>query len=60
MAGRRRDNCVTVQLTDQEKAALRLAAEKAEMPVSSYIRTLVLMALKRGETIRMNVVRAEA
>jgi hypothetical protein len=51
MAGRKRDACVTVQLTVEERQRLRAAADKADMPLSVFIRTIALMALGAGETL---------
>jgi hypothetical protein len=51
MAGQKRDACVTVQMTAEERERLRAAANKADMPLSVFIRTLALMALGNGETL---------
>jgi hypothetical protein len=58
MAGRKRDACISVQTTPEERKRLRAAADKAGMPLSVFVRTLALMALQSGETLA--VVRAKA
>jgi hypothetical protein len=58
MAVRKRGACVTLMLTPPEKEQFKTAAGKADMPLSAFIRTLALMALKSGETLV--VVRAKA
>jgi hypothetical protein len=57
MAGRKRDACITVQTTPEEREQLRAAADKVDMPLSVFVRTLALMALKSGETLA--IVRAK-
>jgi hypothetical protein len=45
-------------VSDDERRQLVAAAEKAAMPVSVYLRTMMMMALAQGETI--SVVRTKA
>jgi hypothetical protein len=54
----RRGTCITMMLAPEEKAALRAAASAAGMGVSTFIRALVMAAIRRGETI--TVARANA
>jgi hypothetical protein len=58
MAVRKRGACVTLMLTVEEREQLRAAAKQADMPLSVFLRLLVMMALKRGETLA--VVRTDA
>ena len=58
MAGRKRDACITVQTTPEEREHLRAAADKVDLPLSVFVRTFALMALKSGETLA--IVRAKA
>ena len=51
MAGRKRGACITLMMTVEEREALRAAANRAEMPLATFIRTLAMMAVKRGETL---------
>jgi hypothetical protein len=51
MAGRKRDACITVQTTPEERKRLRAAADKVDLPLSVFVRTLALMALESGETL---------
>ena len=51
MAGRKRDACITVQTTPAERKRLRAAADKVDLPLSVFIRTIALMALESGETL---------
>jgi hypothetical protein len=51
MAGRKRNACITMQATTEERNRLRAAADKVDLPLSVFIRTLALMALESGETL---------
>jgi hypothetical protein len=51
-------SCVSMIVSADEREQLQAAAKKACMPVSVFLRTMVMMTLKRGETLA--VVRMKA
>ena len=51
-------SCVSMIVSTDEREQLQAAAQKASMPVSVYLRTMIMMSLKSGETLA--VVRTKA
>ena len=51
MAGRKRNACITMQTTTEERNRLRAAADKVDLPLSVFVSTIALMALESGETL---------
>ena len=51
-------SCVSMIVSADEREQLQAAAQEASMPVSVFLRTMVMMTLKRGETLA--VVRMKA
>ena len=58
MANRKRNACISVQTTSEERKRLRAAANKVDLPLSVFVRTIALMALDSGETLA--IVKAKA
>jgi hypothetical protein len=48
---RKRTLGVTVMVSEVERQAMRQAADQAELPLSMFLRLLVMAAIRRGETV---------
>ena len=48
---RKRPVGVTVMVSEEERQEMRDAADQAELPLSMFLRLLVMAAIRRGETI---------
>jgi hypothetical protein len=48
---RKRPVGVTIMVSEEERQQMRDAADQAELPLSVFLRLLVMAALRRGETI---------
>ena len=51
-------SCISMLVSAEEREQLQAAAQKASMPMSVFLRTMILMTLKSGETLA--VVRTKA
>jgi hypothetical protein len=48
---RKRALGVTVMVSEAERQAMRQAADQAELPLSMFLRLLIMAAIRRGETV---------
>ena len=48
---KRRRAGITVTVTDEERAELRQAADKAGLALSIFVRVLLVNAVRRGDTV---------
>jgi hypothetical protein len=48
---RKRPLGVTIMVSEEERQEMRDAADQAELPLSMFLRLLVMAAIRRGETI---------
>jgi hypothetical protein len=48
---RKRTLGVTVMVSEAERQAKRQAADQAELPLSMFLRLLIMAAIRRGETV---------
>ena len=48
---RKRPETIKVMATPSEKKELKRAADKADVPLATLMRTLTLAAIRRGETV---------
>jgi hypothetical protein len=51
MAERKRGASITLMMMPQEREALRAAANRADMPLATFIRTIAMMTIAQGETL---------
>jgi hypothetical protein len=49
---RKRPVGVTIMVSEEERREMRDAADRAELPLSMFLRLLTMAAIRRGETIR--------
>lgn len=49
---RRRPETVKVMVSEMERAELQAAADRADMPLSTFMRALVLAAVRSGNSVR--------